>query len=98
MRNKSFSKCDSCQRALNEYMMNANSVMQFVDQRCVVDDRYFTAMPTIYNEYAKYCNEEDVKKYTKKNFKEIILNYGVKTKISHSQSLYGLRIKRVDEL
>lgn len=97
MRNKSFSKCDSCQRALNDYMMNANSVMQFVDQRCVVDDTSFVVLPTIYNEYAKYCNEEDVKKYTKKNFKEVILNFGVKTKIYHKQSVYGIRLKRDDE-
>lgn len=98
MKNQTFSKSTDCNRALSDYINNSNSVMQFLDMMCVIDDSAVTTLPAIYGEYAKFCGSEDLKKYTKKNFKEIILNFGVKTKIMHKQSVYGLRIKSEDEL
>lgn len=98
MANKSFSKCENCQKALNEYINSSNSVMQFVDQMCVVDDESYNPLPNIYKEYTKFCTAEDLRKFTKKNFKEIILNFGVKVKIAHKQSVYSIRLKGENEL
>ena len=91
-----FTKSEGCNRALNEYVNSSNSVMQYVAASLVVDDNAQTKLSDLYAAYAKFCQEEDLKKIGKKNFQEIIASSGVKVSYNHNAKCYNLKFKYTD--
>lgn len=97
VRRKTFTKSEACEKALHEYVRMSNSVMQFMDEVCEIDDASRITLADLYKAYGNFCLSEELKKFGKKNFKEIIQNFGVKSTSSHRYTLYNIRLKELTD-
>lgn len=94
---KAFSRSEMCVQALGDYIKSSNSVLQFFSTRCSIDNEENTKLSDIYKAYHEFCVEEDLKRFGKKNFQEIIRNFGAVCKTKYHQSCYNIKIKSKDE-
>lgn len=93
MQRKAFSSSPTCEQALQEYISNSNSVMQFFSAMCEVDENCYMKLTELYGAYSKYCMEEDLRKFGKKNFQEVIASIWVKFKLIKKNKFYFVKFK-----
>ena len=90
---KAFGKSDVCHNALSEYIKGSNSVLSFFSARCEVDEASRTKLSDLYKSYTQYCNEEEMKRFGKKNFQDIIRNFGAKSVMYNGFICYTVMVK-----
>ena len=94
---KAFGKSNTCQSALGEYIKGANSALSFFTAKCEVDEKARTKLSDLYKAYTQYCNEEEMKRFGKKNFQEIIRNFGAKSVVYNGFICYTVKIKEEEK-
>ena len=94
---KAFGKSDVCHNALSEYIKGSNSVLSFFSAKCEVDEASRTTLLDLYKAYTQYCNEEEMKRFGKKNFQEIIRNFGAKSVMYNGYISYTVKIKEEEK-
>lgn len=94
---KSFTKSEKCNKALAAYIRTSNSVQQFLEERCEVSDVDKITLKELYSKYVNYCAEEAFTKFGKKNFQEILRNFGAKASSYANVVYYNIKMKYVDD-
>lgn len=92
--NNSFSECQACTDALNDYKLASNSALVFADDRLVVNEDGRLTLKELYPTYLNYCREEGFKNpFGKSNFYKQLEAIGVKKKIIHGAEYLNLMYK-----
>jgi len=90
---KAFSKSEGCKNALSEYIKGSNSALNFLSTKCIIDEYERITLNELYKAYTQFCTEEDIKRFGKKNFQEILKNFGGKATVSKGYIRYNLKIR-----
>lgn len=96
---KGFCRSEKCEVALKHYIRTSNSVMMFLDEKCEISETGRTSLTELYRHYTNYCNEDSLKRFGKKNFQEILKNFGANVKEFRRYKMYNiiLKLKKEDE-
>lgn len=71
-----FTENQATTKLLDEYRLNANSVLLFVHDVCLLDKEYSVPRKELFNYYQQYCENEGMKPLKNSNFqKEITENF-----------------------
>ena len=66
---------------INEYKTSSNSVLQFVDEKCIVNENMWVYRSLLYREYREFCQENGLLPLNSTNFnKELETNLNLKRK------------------
>lgn len=90
---KAFSKSERCDKALADFKKTSNSVLQFLDEKCEVGDEHSISLADLYKKYTTYCAEETLSRFGKKNFQEIVKNFGARMTLYKSAKMYNIKLK-----
>lgn len=94
---KAFTKSEVCDRALARYQSTSNSVQQFLEERCVVSESGHIKLKELYNYYREFCIEESYDRIGKKNFQEVLRNFGATPSSYANVIYYNIQMKDNDE-
>ncbi len=93
MKNKAFTKSKDCQTALDEYISNSNSALQFLDTFLEEDEKNGIKLSDIYRSYSQFCMDEELKKVGKKAFQDILSGTGIKYYYNHNAKYFNVKYK-----
>lgn len=83
---------------VNEYKTTSNSVLQFVEEKCIVNECEWTFRSKLYEEYQKFCQDNGFASLNSTNFnKELESNFELKRKQMGEKRLrafQGISLKR----
>ena len=94
---KGFSKSTKCDDALKRYIHTSNSVLMFMDERCEVSEVGNISLAELYRHYTNYCAEDSLKRFGKKNFQEVLRNFGATSSMIRNHIMYNIVLKSQEE-
>ena len=94
---KGFCKSEKCDVALKYYIRTSNSVLMFLDERCEISEVGRTSLAELYRHYTNYCAEDSLKRFGKKNFQEVLRNFGANPSVYHHATMYNIVLKSKEE-
>ena len=78
LRQKAFTESPVCNKALEEYKLNCNSALRFMEEGYVVSNEGRYTLKELYAEYLTFCHEENItNRYGRNNFMQQIQTIGV---------------------
>jgi putative DNA primase/helicase len=88
LKNRGFTIGETMQDAINNWQQTTDNVKQFIEDACVVDEKYRVEKKLIYREYQYWCKDNGYKSLNMKNFYDRMEHHGYIAKQSNSKT-YG---------
>ena len=94
VRQRAFTASELCNRALEQYKLNSNSALRFLDERCVANEAGQLTLKELYTEYVRWCNEDGVQnKFGRNAFAEILEKDGAQYVVVHRKKYYRMMFR-----
>ena len=92
--NKGFTESLGCKEALRKYVVNSNSALRFLEERCVEDETGSFRLKDLYPEYLNFCHEEGVtNRFGRNSFGEQLENAGIRKHERAAGKVFYLKLK-----
>jgi putative DNA primase/helicase len=83
---------DNCRKSVKEAHKDSDSVVAFLDERCINDPDARTDRRTLYDAYKNYCYSEGRKEITPNGFYKALNNKGYKQIKGKTRDFIGLKL------
>ena len=78
-------------KTIKRYQLNSNNILNYITTQLFEDKQCYIKTSELYENYKKWCEDEELKNLSKKNFKEEMLKMGaVYTEREYRKDINGL--------
>lgn len=94
VRNRAFTESQVVNKALEQYRVNTNSALRFMEEKLTKDETGRMTVKEVYAEYIKFCNEDGVQnRYGRNNFVEQLEAWGATRCRVQNKIFYMIKLK-----